>query len=251
VIRDWEIPKTLWRWRARNSDIQQWIIAPSDEVLPYLEDVRAFSALPDKIQTYLRAHKAELETRAAFKRGDCAWWQYTWPLHHDLYSRSRILCPFLAASNRFALDTTGRYLGLTDTTVIFDSGQPEDIRYVLALLNSEVLAWRFRFIGKLKGGGIREYFWNSVSRMPFPRLDLLEARQKRVHDLVVDQVQKIMELRQQLDGSSTAGRNAINRTVTTLEGAVENAIAGIFGLTDQERTRIKLPLGGGLAVKQR
>ncbi len=60
------------------------------------------------------------------------------------------------------METSRSLLGLTDTTVLYDNDQPEDLRYILGLLNSTLLTYRFRFIGKLKSAGILEYFWNSL-----------------------------------------------------------------------------------------
>jgi hypothetical protein len=160
---------SFYRKRARNSDIQAFSIRDRGEHILYLEHVAEFGQLPPGIQRHLLAHRAELESRAAYRRGDCEWWKYTWPLHKELYGRPRMLCPYLAATNRFAIDSHNEFLSLTDTTVLFDNGQPEDLRYIAALLNSRLLTWRFRTIGKLKGQGQREYFWNSVSRLPIRR----------------------------------------------------------------------------------
>jgi Eco57I restriction-modification methylase/TaqI-like C-terminal specificity domain len=242
IIGEWEIPKGMWRWRARNSDIHKWTVRQSDEVLLYLEDVSAFSQLPTKVKAYLTKHRAKLEKRAAFIRGDCEWWRYTWPLHRELYGSRKVLCPYLASGNRFALDEAGRLLGLTDTTVIFDGDQPEDIRYFLGILNSRVLAWRFTFIGKLKSGGIREYFWNSISKMPLPRLDLSVPAEKKQHDQMVDRVRKIIELGKERNTASEQQAISIDRAIERLEDQLENAVADLFGLTIEERDYVERAL---------
>jgi hypothetical protein len=238
VVKDWNIPKELWRWRARNSDIQQWTITQSDEVLLYLEDADYFSALPDKIRSYLKKHRNDLEKRAAFQRGDCEWWKYTWPLHKDHYRKSKILCPYLAQSNRFALEESGRVIGLTDTTVIFDSGQAEELPYFLGILNSNVLTWRFSLIGKLKSNGIREYFWNSISKLPIPRPNFADSKQKKQHDLLVAEVLKMIELTKGRDESSTQQLAAIDRATIRTKAAIEDIVTDIFGLTATERNYI-------------
>ncbi len=242
IVKEWKIPKELWRWRARNSDIQRWTITQGDEVLLYLEDTKAFSTLPATIKSYLTKHRTELEKRAAFIRGNCEWWKYTWPLHKEFYHKRKILCPYLASFNRFALDETGRFIGLTDTTVIFDGDQPEDICYFLGLLNSRVLTWRFTFIGKLKSGGIREYFWNSISKFPIARQNLSIASQKKRHDQIVERVRKIIELNQERNDASVQETAAIDRTILKLEEQVEDAVADIFGLTSKEREYIERAL---------
>jgi hypothetical protein len=155
--------------RARNTDIQRGTIRDRGEYVLYVEDAESLESLPDGVRKHLKRHRRELESRAAYRRGDCQWWRYTWPLHKSLYSRRRILCPYLAGSNRFALDETCEFMGLTDTTVLFDNGQPESLEYLVALLNSKLLSFRYRSIGKVKSPGIREYFWNGVSRLPLRR----------------------------------------------------------------------------------
>lgn len=168
-MTEWKVPPALRRKRAANSDIQPGWIRDRGEHLLYLEEVARFDDLPEGVRAHLLAHEAELKSRAAYRRGDCEWWKYTWPLHKSLYHRKRILCPFLASSNRFAVEGTGEFLSLTDTTVLFDNGQEEDLEAIAALLNSKLLSFRFRTIGKHKGNGIREYFWNGVARLPIRR----------------------------------------------------------------------------------
>src|SRR6266851_2221572 len=112
-LRAWSLKPGEFFQRAANSDIQRYFIHPSGEYLLYLEAFESFSSLPQEVQNYLRRHRDELEERAAFRRGDCEWWRYTWPLHSELYSRPKILCPYLATANRFALDNDQQFLGLT------------------------------------------------------------------------------------------------------------------------------------------
>ncbi len=92
------------RHRVRNTDIQRFHILQRDELMLYLEEVPQFNSLPVGVQKYLRSQQTELEERAAFKRGNCAWWRYTWPLQRELYDRPRIICPYLSKENRFAID---------------------------------------------------------------------------------------------------------------------------------------------------
>jgi type I restriction-modification system DNA methylase subunit len=178
-------PKQV-RRRARNVDIQRYHILPRDEHLLYLENEPSFESLPSGVKRYLESERSGLEKRAAYKRGNCEWWRYTWPLQKDLYQRPRIVCPYLATSNRFAIDMDFSYIGLTDTTVIFPSGHKEDIKYICALLNSQLLDFRFQGIGKLKRVGIREYFDNSVSQLPIRRINWSSTDDVEAHDRLVE-----------------------------------------------------------------
>ena len=130
-MRAWKVPAKLFRFRASNSDIQRYEIRDRGEVVLYVEDSTSFSELPAGIRSHLEASSEKLKARAAYKRGNCDWWRFTWPLHREYYSQSRLISPFLATENRFALVADGKYISLTDTIVLFDNDQPESLRYLL------------------------------------------------------------------------------------------------------------------------
>jgi hypothetical protein len=117
-VSAWGLPSELLKQRARNSDIQQFFVERSGEFLLYHEDVDRYESLPESVQRYLEepAHRAKLEGRAAYRRGNCEWWRYTWPLHRERYRGPRLISP-----------------------------------YLLALLNSRLMTFRFRGLAKLTG----------------------------------------------------------------------------------------------------
>jgi type I restriction-modification system DNA methylase subunit len=234
-LREWGLKSGEFFQRASNSDIQRYFIHPSGEYLIYPENFATFSSLPHEVQNYLKRHRAELESRAAFRRGDCEWWRYTWPLHSDLYDRPRLLCPYLATANRFALDDSQEYLGLTDTTVLFENRQPEDLRYVLALLNSKLLTFRFRSIGKLKSAGILEYFWNSISKLPIRRINLTDPRGKEHHSQMVKLTDEMLEAKEQLrKAKSDQDADYWEGKSITLDQRIDSLVYELYDLTKEE-----------------
>jgi N-6 DNA Methylase len=79
--------------RARNSDIEAYRIAPDGPAVLYLEDAASLESLPGAVRDHLERHRPRLEGRAAYRRGDCDWWRYTWPLHQNARREPRILAP--------------------------------------------------------------------------------------------------------------------------------------------------------------
>lgn len=230
-IDAWGVAEAMVYTRARNSDIERFSIRDSGQRLLYLEDVLSFSQLTIGVQDHLERHRAELEGRAAFKRGNCDWWRYTWPLHKEYIGRNKILAPYLAKTNRFALDTDRRFLGLTDTTILYDRDQPEDLRYILGVLNSRLLSFRFQFIGKLKSGSILEYFENSVSKLPVPRIKPSSAK----HRQMVDLVQQRMDV--EVDKAtliSPAQRSLLESRTVALDVQIETLVRSLFGMSDAD-----------------
>jgi hypothetical protein len=217
--------------RARNSDIQRFRIVDSGIALLYPNDVDDWQMLPEIIKDHLLLNKARLAARAAYRRGNCDWWKYTWPLHREFAHHTKILCPYLASYNRFALDLSGRYLGITDTTVLYDNGQPEDLRYILGVLNSRLLTLRFRYIGKLKGGGVFEYFENTVRRLPIPR----RKPGDRSHDEIAHVAQQLIDVNAEYENiRSTADRNDIDSEIRALQTTLDKRVYELFGLSQAE-----------------
>lgn len=164
TLTRFRIEPALVRKNIKNQDIHRYNLAFRGLYLIYPETIENLDEYPHT-QTYLESHRPTLQDRAAFKRGDCDWWRFTWPLHKEKYHLPKIVTPFIAPENRFALDASGSYIGLTDTYAIFPTAESPDLRYLLALLNSKLLTFRFRYIGKAKDYRY-EYVENGLAKIP-------------------------------------------------------------------------------------
>jgi type I restriction-modification system DNA methylase subunit len=238
-IKSWQVPTGMWFLRATNSDIQAYAITNRGEHILFPNAVENFDDLPLGVRKFLHSHEKALKGRAAYKRGDCEWWQFTWPLHADHYDKVRIICPYLAETNRFAIDAQKQFLSLTDTTVLFDSGQRENMWYLLALLNSKLLTFRFRGLGKLKSKNIYEYFWNSVSKIPIRRIDLDDPAEAMVHEMLSDLAKRIATaLTEAIQTRSTADLERLERKAGALRQDVDAAVYSLYGLSPDEASLV-------------
>ncbi|MGH8953686.1 MAG: Eco57I restriction-modification methylase domain-containing protein [Microbacterium sp.] len=219
------------RQRARNGDIAAYRIRPTGPWMLYVEDATSFNKLPSAAQHLITSYEADLRKRAAFIRGNCDWWRYTWPLHRAHTYKPRILAPYRAQANRFALDTTRRFLGVTDTTILYDNDQPEDIKYFLGFLNSSILEARFKFIGKLLGAGVLEYYENTVSKLVVPRSKPGDP----LHDSMVERVTSMIEATD--DRASTqikAEQDALDDQIAQLKTEIDALAIDAYGLGESE-----------------
>jgi len=234
-IRMWELKSGEYFMRARNSDIERYSLNKGDEYLLYIENYGDLKDLPTGVQEHLHSFEKQLKSRAAYQRGNCVWWRYTWPLHKEYYERKKILCPYMAKCNRFALDETRAFLGLTDTTVLFDNGQPESLYYILGLLNSKLLTFRFKYLAKLKSGGILEYFWNNVSKLPIKRIDFALKGEVSFHSDIEIRVKKIIELIERKRSCRTESENlAIQTMIEKADNEIDCIVYQLYGITDEE-----------------
>jgi len=237
------VPAQLLKRRVRNSDIQRFGYATRDENLLYMEDVLTYELVPSSVQTYLEqpARQNLLKSRAAYERGDCLWWRYTWPLHKDLYGQPRLICPYRASYNRFMLDSAFDVLSLTDTTVVFpDMNRQEHPRYWLGLLNSRTLSYRMRRLAKLTGQEMYEYFWNAVAKLPFRTIDFSSKEDAAAHGRMVKLVDEITSMTSKLEGEhAPSGRAVLQRRIAAADRAIEEEVLDLYGVTDKAaRTEI-------------
>ena len=246
-----DLPAALLKPRARNSDIHRYAISESDEFMLYLEDVKAYTKLPKAVRAYLElpANKKKLKARAAYKRGDCEWWRFTWPLHREHYGQPRIVCPYRTGHNRFALDENFAWLTLTDTTVAFRRPNvPEDYRYLLGLLNSRLLTFRFRGLGKLTGPNMWEAFHNSIAEIPIRRIDFDDQEARAVHDRVVTLVKAVeAHLSTRAKATAVAERSFAARRTEALMDELDRIVLDLYSITDAEERATVLARGAPLS----
>ena len=169
----------FWRVRTMGDDIGRYNLGEPRVWLIWAEDLESPEKGPVWLATQLRSQETALRARAAFQRGNCEWFKFTWPLHKELYNRRKLWCSYRARENTFAYDDTRQFIGLTNTTVIFDTNDEYDLLYVLALLNSTLLTWRYRYIGKKTGSGMMEFFENQIRDLPVRRISFATSAAQR------------------------------------------------------------------------
>ena len=217
--------------RMSNSGIKPFQLQPAKKYLLYPEDVGSFEELPEEFKNHLRLTKEELEDRAAFKRGNCEWWRYTWPLHKELFHLPKIVSPYMATTSTFAVDSNNLAMYLTDTTVIYITNPDIPIYALCALLNSDVLDFRFHYLTKLKGGGVKEFFAKQVEKQPIPfnstnheitmKLDKLGLAMITAHDeLSSTQIEKERQL--------------LKTEITKLTIEINECVANLFRISLDE-----------------
>jgi len=105
----------------------------------------------------------------------------------------------------------------------------------MGILNSRLLTFRFKFIGKLKSGGILEYFENSVSKLPIRRIDFADDADREYHDNLIALVDQILLLNSQALGTRTTyDRTALSRQIDMTDRKIDYLVYELYGLTEEE-----------------
>ncbi len=157
-----------------NSGIRRFFIVPSKDYLIYtvpLQDGREDINNYPGLLAYLKENESELKSRYDYSENPTEqkypWYGYQRIQNIELFetSKIKILCPYRAEENRFALDNTG-YFGTTDMYAIVPKDSSTiDLYYLIGILNSKLLTFWYKEAGKSKGL-ILEFFATPLSKMP-------------------------------------------------------------------------------------
>lgn len=162
--------------RVAISDINSYGCEPPDTQILYYTHQIEWEELPQSVKTYLQENRSELESRDVYRNKTSS---YEWfHLHRPRYGMrdAKILFPRRANSNKFFVDEQGIF-GFKSDVAAYIKCENTDVNilyYICALLNSQVLEFRYRAlggIGKLTGKGMFEYFENQVGDLPIPQFN--------------------------------------------------------------------------------
>ena len=188
------IEKEFLKPLVTNSQIKKYALLEKNNFLTYtvpLQDGRLNIDDFKGILGYLKVYEEELKARYDYDGEKYPWYGYQRLQNVDLFENSteKIVCPYRAKENRFALDEKGHF-GTSDMYALVPKSNTLDVSlfYLLGILNSKVLNFWYRTAGKLKGKTM-EFFATPLSKMPIP-LPLKEKRK-----IIEDKVSQIIELK--------------------------------------------------------
>jgi len=213
-----KFPDEYIKKRMSGEIINKYYISDPFEYLLYFEHVNSFEDLDKSIKRHLLNNREVLENRATVKNEGREWWRYSRPLHKEFYNLNKLWCSYRGKNNCFAYDDTKQFIGLTNTTVIFDTNPEINIKYLLALLNSTTLNYRYKSIGKQTGGGVFEYFENGIGKLPIPVIS------KSKQQPFVEMANKIIDMKK-FDSLSD---------VTSYMKKIDEMVYELYGLTKDE-----------------
>ena len=179
------------------------------------------------IKDYLKLKIDLLTKRYEYRKGQSTWFSVSVPRNLSLFQNSteKIITPLYSKGNKFGIDITDMgcgYYTLTDTYILVKKENVEiSLKYLLAILNSQLLNFYNRHFGKLKRDGYYEYSRNTLSKYPIHIPNLNDTEEKTKYEQIIKYVDSIMELKQRYNNSKLPNeksilQNQINYTETTI-----------------------------------
>jgi hypothetical protein len=165
------------------------------------------------------------------------------------FNRRHLLTPSLAPRSSFAagpglLFATGT-AGVT--SVVLHDDVAEELGYLVALLNSQVISFYATRHSPRYVGGFYKFSSPYLRRLPIRRIDFDDPADRRAHDQLTILTAQLTTLSTEMQAAKTgADRLAIRRELLAREIAVDQIVYGLYNLTrDQikcvERTTTGAP----------
>lgn len=149
----------------KNSDIHRyWCKTMPEKYLLYID--RSVTNLADypNVLSHLLKYKDLLTERREVQNGVIQFFQLQWPRNLEIFLGQKIVVPYRSITNTFAY-TDKPWFCRSDCYIIRSKTDSVNIKYLLALLNSNLYKCWFNVKGKKKGN-ILELFQKPLSEIP-------------------------------------------------------------------------------------
>jgi hypothetical protein len=223
-------------------DIKPFSLVPSRKVviIPYRNDKGRWVLIPEgdmrvrypSTYAYLLENKRYLEERENGRMHGTNWYGFIYPKNIDVMSVPKILVPDIADRGSFALDELGEYAFTSGYGITLKSDTQESLKYVLGLLNSNVLDFYLKQVSTTMRGGYFRYFTQFIEQLPIPTINFSDDTDRKK---MVKFVQTVLDQQKQLRRAVTPNEKArAEQRIRAAEGEINLLVYGLYGLTEQE-----------------
>ncbi len=158
-----KIEVELQRKWIKNKNVNSYYITESDLMLIYADLIEDESKYKNSLN-YIRNFKSRLENRRECKNGIRKWYQLQWGRKRGLFESPKIVYPYKAGWNKFAIDENQCFCSADIYSFYIKESFNKifSLEYLVAILNSKIYEFYFKIFAKKMGGGIYDYYPNSV-----------------------------------------------------------------------------------------
>jgi len=160
------LEQDLLRPLIKNSNIARYAISYPDELLIYVPRGVQIGRYPAVMQ-HLENYRRRLEARDVCRNTSAPWFAFHRPRKAaQMNAQRKIVCPYRAPGNRFAVDKRRALNDGGDVRMIFPKSDVDiDLYFLVAILNSRMMQRYLVNVGRRKGRML-EYFKDSLKTLP-------------------------------------------------------------------------------------
>lgn len=226
-------------------EIKPYCVQPSGKVVifPYQVEGKNCALLSEndlrrrfpKTYRYLRECESFLRAREGGRWNGPQWYAYGRQQNIDLMSKSKILVPDIADQASFAFDQDGDYAFTSGYGVTLKSNIAESPKYVLGLLNSNVLDFYLKRVSTTMRGGFFRYFTQFIEQLPIRRINFSDPSDKTGHDKMVTLVERMLDFHKRSSATKApADKERLQRQIDATDQEIDRLVYDLYGLTEEE-----------------
>lgn len=161
-------PALLKPW-IKNKDVRAYQVSEPQKRILYTNRIGAVDQYP-QVAAHLENHRDKLANRRECKNGKLAWYKPQWGRDPDHFEGRKIVFPYKATQNRFAIDENKCYFSADVYGLILKSRLYHQVNeeFLVLLLNSRLYNYYFKSYGKKLGDKLYEYYPNTLLRLGIP-----------------------------------------------------------------------------------
>jgi len=165
----------------KSSYIEKNVVLRQDSYIIYSDLICNPQEYPNAI-AYIEHQKKKLLNRRECQKGIRKWFELQWGRNQTIFESEKIVFPFKASSNRFALDK-GSYFSADVYALILKECAPFTYDFLLYLLNSKIYEFYFKTFAKKLGEDAYEYYPNNLMKLCIPSImDYNEVDENYLYD---------------------------------------------------------------------
>ena len=157
-----EEKKLLKNW-VKNKHIKKYKLDENKKLLIYSNDIVDEEEYPKSIN-YISNYKEKLLNRRECRKNIRKWYELQWGREKSLFERKKIMYPYKAKENRFAIDYKNSFCS-ADVYSFYIKEEYENefsYEYIVGLLNSSVYDTYFKTFAKKMTSDLYDYYPNKV-----------------------------------------------------------------------------------------
>ncbi|MBP3931557.1 MAG: Eco57I restriction-modification methylase domain-containing protein [Peptostreptococcaceae bacterium] len=157
-----EEKKLLKNW-VKNKQIKKYKLDENKKLLIYSNDIVDEEEYPKSIN-YISNYKEKLLNRRECRKNIRKWYELQWGRQKELFERKKIMYPYKAKENRFAIDYKNSFCS-ADVYSFYIKEEYENefsYEYIVGLLNSSIYDTYFKTFAKKMTSDLYDYYPNKV-----------------------------------------------------------------------------------------
>ncbi len=180
-------PSLLKPW-IKNKDVKAFQVSEPQKQILYTNPISDIKEHPE-VAVHLETYRQKLKNRRECKNGKLAWYKLQWGRDPDHFEGRKIVFPYKATHNRFAIDEGRCYFSADVYGLILKPRLYHQVNeeFLVMLLNSRLYNYYFKSFGKKLGDKLYEYYPNTLLRLGIPNIKEETTRVfKDTYDRIVE-----------------------------------------------------------------